>query len=193
MTRKRAILKAATLLFATKGYNDTSMNEVALMTGSASATIFYHFKNKEELYLAVLENVKDRILGDFSAYFSRKHFKTGLEMVEGIIDFYLYMAGILEDGFRLLHHYYTYRLAQENPVCRRHLEAVYDVLVSLFEEAIRKGQRDGSIVEIPPRKGALIVLSTVDSVVRFNTYNLFDAGALYDELSRSCRRMLESR
>jgi len=193
MTKKRAILKAATLLFATKGYRGTSMNEVARMTGSASATVFYHFKNKQELYLAVLENVKDRILGDFSAYFSRKRFKTGLDMVEGIIDFYLYMAGVLEDGFRLLHHHYTYRLAQENPVCRKHLEAVYDVLVSLFEEAIRKGQQDGSIVQTSPRKEALIVMSTVDSVVRFNTYNLYDAGTLYDDLTKSCRRMLESR
>jgi hypothetical protein len=29
-------------------------------------------------------------------------------------------------------------------------------------------------------------------VVRFNTYNLYEAGALYDELLASCHRMLKA-
>ncbi|MFV9645015.1 MAG: TetR/AcrR family transcriptional regulator, partial [Desulfobacterales bacterium] len=56
--------------------------------------------------------------------------------------------------------------------------------------AIVVGQKDGSIANIPARKTALIVFSMVDGVVRFKTYNLYDAGALYNELIACCRRML---
>ena len=44
-------------------------------------------------------------------------------MVEGAISYYLYLAGMKEDRFHLLHHRYPYELAAVNPVCREHLEA----------------------------------------------------------------------
>lgn len=44
--KKAAILEAATILFANKGFADTSMQELSSMTGAAEGTIFYHFKTK---------------------------------------------------------------------------------------------------------------------------------------------------
>jgi hypothetical protein len=38
----------------------------------------------------------------------------------------------------------------------------------------------------------MIIFGMVDALVRFNTYNLYDAGALYDELINSCRRILKA-
>jgi AcrR family transcriptional regulator len=43
MTKKDDILEAANLLFARKGFKDTSMAEVSKLTGAAEGTIFYHF------------------------------------------------------------------------------------------------------------------------------------------------------
>ncbi len=45
---------------------------------------------------------------------------------------------------------------------------------------------------MPARKIALIIYSMVDGLVRFKTYNLYDAGVLYDEVIESCRRMLKN-
>jgi hypothetical protein len=45
---------------------------------------------------------------------------------------------------------------------------------------------------MPARKTALIVFTMVDGLVRFKLYNLYDAGALFNELIASCRRMLEN-
>ena len=60
--RREAILKVAAGLFAEKGYNETSMAEVARISGVAQGTIFYHFKNKEELFLAVLDEIETRVI-----------------------------------------------------------------------------------------------------------------------------------
>jgi hypothetical protein len=38
----------------------------------------------------------------------------------------------------------------------------------------------------------MIVFAMIDGLVRFNTYQLYDPGTLYDELLASCRRMLGS-
>ena len=192
MSKKNAILKAATALFASRGYRDAAMTEVAQMSGTAGANVFYHFKNKEELFLAVLQDVKEGLVRAFDDYFREKAFDTGMERVEGIIDFYLYLAGTHEEWFLLLHRHYLYRLAVENPVCRSHLEEIYRCLVDVFEQAIIIGQADGSIGSVSPRKVALIMLSMVDGIVRFKVNNLYHAGALYDELITCCRRMIEN-
>ncbi len=192
MNKKEAILVAGTKLFAEKGFGGTSMSELAEMTGIAGATVFYHFKTKEDLFLAVLEQVKDGILKSFDEYFAGNTFENGLEMVEGVISFFLFMAGHREEWFLFLHRNHPYRLAEVNPVCRSYLEVIYNCFADVFERAIRRGIADGSIREIPPYKTALIILSMVDGVVRFKTYQLYDAGALFNNLMELCRRMLEN-
>jgi len=192
--KKDAILQAATYLFSRKGYKDTAMGELAKMTGAAEGTIFYHFKNKQGVFLTILKNLKDDILPEFERYRNTESEKTGMDMVEEAISFYLYIAQNKEDLFALLHQRYPYELAESNPECREILEALYNCFVDIFEKPILNGQADGSINDdIPARKSALIVFSMVDSMVRFRMNNLYDVGALYKELIESCRRMLENR
>ena len=191
MTRKEAILQAATLLFSQKGYTETSTTEISEMTGVAQATVFYHFNSKEKLFLAVLEHTRELITREFESYMGNKAFKNGMDMIENAISFYLYIAGKLENQFLLLHRHYPYKMAETNPICRQHLEAIYDCLVDIFEGAVLLGQQDGSIVNRPARKIALIIFSMADGIVRFKTYNLYDANALFNEMVESCRKILD--
>ena len=48
------ILKTAAKIFSNKGYHQTTVDEIASALGVAKGTIYYHFKNKEELYLAII-------------------------------------------------------------------------------------------------------------------------------------------
>jgi len=50
------VLKAATALFAAKGFHETSTREVARKARVNEITIFRHFKNKQELYFQVLNS-----------------------------------------------------------------------------------------------------------------------------------------
>ena len=194
MKKKDAILQAATMLFARRGYKDTAMGEISKMTGAAEGTIFYHFKNKQEIFLTILRTLKDDILPEFERYRNAATENTGLDTVEESVSFYLYMAQSREDLFAILHQRYPYELAESSPECRAILEAIYNGFVDIFENAIATGQRDGSVAAgIHARKSALIVFSMVDSMVRFRMNNLYDVGALYKELIESCRRMLENR
>jgi AcrR family transcriptional regulator len=193
MSRKEAIEAAGTVLFAEKGFKDTSMAELSKMTGAAEGTIFYHFKNKEELFLTILERVKEDIIREFEGYLGETSFENGLEMIKGAMTFYIQLGAVMENRFLLLHRHDAYELAKGNATCRRHLEAIYDCLLDIFEQGIVLGQKDGSIREMPARKAALIIFSMVDALVRFDTYNVYEAGGLYNELMESCRRMLEKR
>ncbi|MEW6667019.1 MAG: TetR/AcrR family transcriptional regulator [Thermodesulfobacteriota bacterium] len=187
--RREAILKTAAGLFAEKGYKETSMAEVARISGVAQGTIFYHFKNKEELFIAVLDDFRASVTREFEKLLQDKS-ATGLEMAGDALNFYLFLAGSMEDQFRILHRLHAYELARSNPVCRAHLEAIYNCFLDIFERAILLGQKDGSVRAMPARKLALILFSMVDGLVRFNTYDLYDGAVLSDELLDSCRRIL---
>jgi len=191
MKKKQAILEAATRLFSLKGFKDASMAELSKTTDVAQGTIFYHFKNKEALFISILEAFKVSIIDEFDRYVGEKNFKTGLDMIEGAVSFYLYLAGSMEDRFLLLHRHDAYELAKINPICRKHLESIYGCFTDIFEQAILLGQKDGTITDVPVKKTALILFTMVDGVVRFNTYDLYDAGTLYTELINSCRKILQ--
>ena len=192
MNKKSIILETATTLFSEKGFRETSMAELSKMTGAAEGTIFYHFRSKEELFVAILEELKKTIVQEFEDYFRVNKFRTGLDMVEGAVSFYLLLSTKMEDRFLLLHRHDPYELAQSNVVCRRHLEDIYNCFVDILEKAILRGQEDGSVDHTPARKTALIIFSMVDGLVRLNTYSLYDAGALYRDLVEACRRILKN-
>src|SRR3984885_16144503 len=60
------ILKAAMRLFAVRGFHETSMSEVAREARVSKALIFWHFKTKEELFLAVLNRLLEPYFIDFA-------------------------------------------------------------------------------------------------------------------------------
>jgi len=190
MSKRNAILAAATQLFSRNGFKETSMAELSRTTGAAGGTIFHHFKNKEDLFLNILKDVQKTILNEFKVHKESANYKTGLEMVEGVITFYLHLTDVIEDQFLLLHRHYPYQMAETNTVCRSYLESVYTGLLDVFEEGMVIGNKDGSVNVKSPRNTAMILFAMVDGVARLNTYNLYHAGSLYHDLMISCRKIL---
>jgi AcrR family transcriptional regulator len=52
---RELILKEATGLFMKKGYKGLSMREIALAANLSKAGLYYHFKDKEHLFLEILK------------------------------------------------------------------------------------------------------------------------------------------
>jgi AcrR family transcriptional regulator len=50
-----AILDTSAKLFSQQGYNGVSIRDIAQACGMTNAALYYHFKNKEDLFLAMLQ------------------------------------------------------------------------------------------------------------------------------------------
>ena len=70
--RKNEILDAAEQLFGTKGFDNTSTNDILNEIGIARGTLYYHFKSKEEILDAMIDRVTDRLVGKAKAIVVRK-------------------------------------------------------------------------------------------------------------------------
>jgi len=55
-----AILEAAEILFAQKGFDAVSMSAIASLANTSKPNIYHHFKNKHDLYLAVIKTAVRR-------------------------------------------------------------------------------------------------------------------------------------
>ena len=58
---KALLIKAATSLFAEKGYAGTSVREIVERAGVTKPVLYYYFKNKEGLFHAILEDAYSKL------------------------------------------------------------------------------------------------------------------------------------
>ncbi len=138
-----AIRDAAARLFLEKGYQATSMDEIAAAARISKQTIYTHFPSKEQLFAELVLANADRV-DDFAA---------------GLVGTFR-AAGDLEDGLRQVARMYASFVARTEVLQLRRLvvgeagrfpelartyyervpERVYGILAGLFEELDREGR-----------------------------------------------------
>jgi AcrR family transcriptional regulator len=62
--QKNAILEKARELFWQKGYDGTSLKDIASACGFEASNIYYYYKNKEDILFEALRIELDRLVGD---------------------------------------------------------------------------------------------------------------------------------
>ncbi len=60
--KREEILSAAADLFFTEGYGRTSMDQIHARVGGSKRTLYSHFPSKDEVFVALIEMVSDRVL-----------------------------------------------------------------------------------------------------------------------------------
>ena len=52
-SRRQAILQAALTFFLSKGFTNTTMDDIRQLSGASTGSIYHHFENKEMLAVAL--------------------------------------------------------------------------------------------------------------------------------------------
>ena len=65
--RRNEILDVAERLFAEKGFDHTSTNDILQEIGIARGTLYYHFKSKEDILDAMIDRMTEQLLAKASA------------------------------------------------------------------------------------------------------------------------------
>lgn len=67
--RREEILNAVLRCFVRTGYNGTSMDDVVAESGLSKGTLYWHFKNKRELFMAAFDRIINRMIEPFMQLF----------------------------------------------------------------------------------------------------------------------------
>jgi|SRR6516162_4999881 TetR/AcrR family acrAB operon transcriptional repressor len=155
------ILKAAITLFESRGFHETSMSEVAREAKVSKALIFWHFKTKEDLFLAVLSRLLEPYYIDFADEV------VGLDergQLEKLIELYLLFvrdnAGSVKFFLMRLLHSEDEQVSDD---FTGKIRALYEGYRSLLIDLIRRVQeKDRSAVNLAPEAACTFLLSVLN-------------------------------
>ncbi|MDE3743262.1 TetR/AcrR family transcriptional regulator [Maribacter polysaccharolyticus] len=82
---KNRIIETASSLFYKNGYNSTGINEIISQAGIAKATLYSHFKSKEDICIAYLRFKDASFIKDIEAFVTSK--PKGKAQILAIFDF----------------------------------------------------------------------------------------------------------
>lgn len=158
------LLNAARRLFLAAGYRATTLDQVASNAGLTKGAVYFHFRSKEKLLLALLARVHDVVVvpivealtsakgtaGDKLIRFAHVHAELGLSHRD---DMMLLIAMSIEFS------------EKRGPVQAR-VKQIYQVVYDRLEEIIRAGQRKGELHRnAPVREMAAILVANHDGTL----------------------------
>ncbi len=82
---RNRIVETASNLFYKNGYNATGINEIIAEAGIAKATLYYHFRSKEDICLGYLQFKNTTFLHDIKVFVESK--PKGKDQILAIFDF----------------------------------------------------------------------------------------------------------
>ncbi|MFD1413640.1 TetR/AcrR family transcriptional regulator [Oceanobacillus jeddahense] len=82
MMTKKKIAEAAKHLFIQKGYASTSIENISEATGVSKGNIYYHFENKEGLFIYVLDEWEKEWMEQWEE--QKKQYSSATEQLHGI-------------------------------------------------------------------------------------------------------------
>lgn len=132
--RKKEIIKVAYELFITKGYENTSVDEIIAKAGIAKGTYYYHFESKEQ----ILEEVINMII-DESIIRAKQVLDSDLKLEEKLVGVILALRGNNEEKSvqNAIH-------IPENIVLHKKInDRIVAEATPIISQIVRQAQKDG--------------------------------------------------
>src|SRR6202165_1191376 len=79
--RRKAILEAALACFASKGFTETTMEDIRKLSGASMGSIYHHFSNKEMLARALYLEGRSSLNAALSASLTPNSLREGIEAI----------------------------------------------------------------------------------------------------------------
>jgi AcrR family transcriptional regulator len=141
VARKSEILDHATRLFGERGYEGTSMGDLAERVGVRKASLFYHFASKEALYEAVMARLVSAVGEQIAVALAEDgSFEARLDAlsdaITGVLAAQPYAARIL-----------IREAMDDGPVMKATLGDAVLAVLGVATEFVRAGQQAGVFVE----------------------------------------------
>ncbi|MCA0294179.1 MAG: TetR/AcrR family transcriptional regulator [Actinobacteria bacterium] len=185
--RRAQLVDAAARSFAAKGVNDTSVADIVRAAGVAQGTFYLYFESKDDVVVAVVSAVGDRLLERLSTSLADRD-TPAPERIRRLASAFADLGSdrSLEDVAAFIHRPENQRLHD------RFAEHVLPRLVPLLEDLIADGVAAGAFDVSDRRAAAWFVLGGFRSIELAGVPHSQLADAL-DGATRSALRVLGSR
>ena len=180
---KRKIFEISMKLFAKKGYDATSIEEITATVGVAKGTLYYHFSSKEEIFNFLVEEGMKLLKNSIDIKIAKVD--TTIDKLRAVILIQIKIIKKYED-------FMTIVLSQiwgnepRNILCKEKVIEYIKAIENIIQEGMAKGeiiQGDASIMA-----SGIFGLTCSSLIYRIKTKEELDANKLYKEFDNSILR-----
>lgn len=185
---RTVILEKARELFLTLGYQKTTMRMIAQAAGVSTGPLYFHFKNKAEVFFHICSQAYDFLTGDFQRVADEEgHAGLRLRNIYGAyVAFYHQKPQLYE----IMHLAINPNAGIDLPKgMQKTLFDQSQELILIMEMVIRDGIARGELRPIDPQCLALYLYSTAEGVFAANHTGIFRRSGV--ELERMIETAIE--
>lgn len=166
--RKSQILEAATRVFARLGLSNVRMDDIADEAGLSKGTLYWYFKNKDELIIGIVEKLLGREINELKSLVFAPD-TSGITLLNQFID-------IAIDDFRKLlpfmpifYEFIGLAMRHKNirPIFKHYFRSYMHILVPLIEKGIDQGE----FRKVNPEEAAIAVGAVFEGTILLNIYD----------------------
>ena len=153
MTRQ-VILDKALELFTSKGYEGSSMDDIATAVGIRKASLYAHFSGKESIFSAIFQDILTEYVSTIEELTATREGETSPDTLGRIFtDFILYCHGNLKMAF--WDRYFYYPPAFIAKYMQRCTLETQDVFLQRINQCMQQGMQRGELRAQPVKDAAL--------------------------------------
>ncbi|MBN1438755.1 MAG: TetR/AcrR family transcriptional regulator [Anaerolineales bacterium] len=170
--RRSQIIDSAIKVFTRKGFADARMDDVAAESGLSKGLLYWYFKSKEEIIIAISDLL-------FGAEFRTMEVLSSeggsaRECLEKFLDLFIQDLRGIQKVAPVIYEFYA--LAFRNAMVRRVMQRYLRRFLAFMEPVIRRGMDSGEFVRGDPREKAIAVGAALEGTMLLWAYapKLFD-------------------
>ncbi len=159
--RREEIVKAALRLILKTGYNSVTLADIAQQIGVSKGLISYYFPKKDDVFVAVLEQIADRLTGDFESFYT-----SDVAAAEKLKMIFANLFGNEKRARR----YYTVVIdymaqAIRTRQVQEYVQLIYTSYRTYMERIVQDGVASGEFRQIEPERSASMILALMEGLV----------------------------
>lgn len=186
--RREQILESAITCFSKKGYHETTMDDIVVVAGLSKGSLYWHFKNKQELFTRLVETwfteIEERVSEILTAGMPAK--ASLVAILESIQE----SAGARPELVRAMLEYYT--MALRDDALRAWMHEAYSANAEMLSALIEKGIEQGEFRKVNSQAVSRILLAYMDGILLHQDLLTMERNPLnFDELTTSVVALLE--
>lgn len=159
--RRDEILRVAARVFRTKGYRNATLNDIADEFGFTRAALYYYFKSKEDILVAIIEDAGQEMTAHVEAAIAIA--EPPAEKVARILSTH---ATLVLNNMNIFGVYLT-EMKSLPPRVRATFESGERYCTEQLAVVIQEGIHTGDFDDLPPKTTALALLGMANSAIRW--------------------------
>lgn len=158
--RAESLMAAAIDLFTERDYASVTIQDITRRAGVTHSLVYYHFKNKEELFNQAVTNLIQRTIKGNQV--SRKNHHDPVDLIEDWFENNIKMSQDLRKLVKIMFDYVGPR--QESPSVRNAINDFYREEHRILASNVAQGVANGCFLDVDPVRIASFVSTHIDGI-----------------------------